>query len=165
MKAILLTAAALVLSVCTIAQTYESGDKDLDKNLVKINTQANADLALFKLQTAKTYSSTEVQISGMLNMGMTPGDVVIAFEIGSIGRKPIEDVIASYKKNKGKGWGVIAKEMGIKPGSEEFHKLKGNCKNKADKKASSGTEKAKGNSGKGNGASKGNSGKGNSGKK
>jgi hypothetical protein len=26
--------------------------------------------------------------------------------------------------NKGKGWGVIAKNLGIKPGSAEFHALK-----------------------------------------
>jgi hypothetical protein len=29
-----------------------------------------------------------------------------------------------YKQSKGKGWGVIAKELGIKPGSPEFHALK-----------------------------------------
>ena len=29
-----------------------------------------------------------------------------------------------YRNNKGQGWGVIAKNLGIKPGSDEFHALK-----------------------------------------
>jgi hypothetical protein len=29
-----------------------------------------------------------------------------------------------YQVHKGKGWGVIAKNLGIKPGSKEFHALK-----------------------------------------
>lgn len=29
-----------------------------------------------------------------------------------------------YQPNRKKGWGVIAKELGIKPGSPEFHALK-----------------------------------------
>ena len=37
---------------------------------------------------------------------------------------PTEDVIEEYKSNKGKGWGRLAKSLGIKPGSREFHALK-----------------------------------------
>jgi hypothetical protein len=33
-------------------------------------------------------------------------------------------VLREYKSSKGKGWGVIAKSLGIKPGSKEFHELK-----------------------------------------
>jgi transketolase len=36
----------------------------------------------------------------------------------------VYDVYSCYNKNKGKGWGVIAKEMGIKPGSDQFKRLK-----------------------------------------
>lgn len=32
--------------------------------------------------------------------------------------------IQTYKANKCKGCGIIAKELGIKPGSAEFHALK-----------------------------------------
>ena len=37
---------------------------------------------------------------------------------------PPEHVVDQYRKNKGQGWGVIAKSLGIKPGSAEFHALK-----------------------------------------
>jgi hypothetical protein len=33
-------------------------------------------------------------------------------------------VIEQYRSSKGKGWGVLAKSLGIKPGSKEFHALK-----------------------------------------
>lgn len=38
--------------------------------------------------------------------------------------KPVETVYVTYQKNQKKGWGAIAKELGIKPGSKEFHQLK-----------------------------------------
>jgi hypothetical protein len=57
--------------------------------------------------------------------------------------RSIDVVTAQYKKNKGRGWGALAKSLGIKPGSPEFHALKrgddlygqkGKGKGKKDKK-------------------------------
>jgi hypothetical protein len=36
----------------------------------------------------------------------------------------IDFVIKQYRSDKGKGWGALAKSLGIKPGSAEFHALK-----------------------------------------
>ena len=36
----------------------------------------------------------------------------------------ITGLIKEYQANKGKGWGVIAQRMGLKPGFAEFHALK-----------------------------------------
>lgn len=44
--------------------------------------------------------------------------------VGQWTQKPTDQVVQVYKANQGKGWGVIAKRMGIKPGSAEFHALK-----------------------------------------
>jgi hypothetical protein len=55
---------------------------------------------------------------------MAPGDIYMAAEISNIIHKPIETVSETYTKNKDKGWGQIAKELGIKPGSKEFHEMK-----------------------------------------
>jgi len=33
-------------------------------------------------------------------------------------------VVKEYDVNKDKGWGVMAKNLGIKPGSDAFHSLK-----------------------------------------
>ena len=71
------------------------------------------------------------------------------------------------ERNRGQGWGVIAQRMGIKPGSAEFHALKGHLgKSKARYESHGG--RGPGHSGKGaprlDDDGPGNSGKGNSGK-
>ncbi len=48
----------------------------------------------------------------------------MVYQLGQMSRQPTERVIDVYQSGKGKGWGVIAKELGIKPGSREFHALK-----------------------------------------
>ena len=64
---------------------------------------------------------------------MEPADVYMVVEIAGIQKITVEKVVESYKKNKGKGWGVIAKELGIKPGSKEFKELKERAKDKKEK--------------------------------
>jgi hypothetical protein len=50
--------------------------------------------------------------------------------MGNLSRKPMNTVVDVYEKNQ--GWGNIAKELGIKPGSQEFHRMKRNL-NQRDK--------------------------------
>jgi hypothetical protein len=53
-----------------------------------------------------------------------PGDVWMACNIASIIGRPCRYVVDVYERDHGHGWGNIAKQMGIKPGSAEFHRLK-----------------------------------------
>ena len=53
-----------------------------------------------------------------------PGDVYMACSIASIIGRPCRYVVDYYDRDRGQGWGNIAKQMGIKPGSPEFHRLK-----------------------------------------
>ena len=48
----------------------------------------------------------------------------MTFQLGEVAHKQPEAVLKTYKVSKSKGWGAIAKELGIKPGSAEFHALK-----------------------------------------
>jgi hypothetical protein len=81
---------------------------------------------------------------GSLNMG--PGDIYMALELSKIGRVTLDNVLSIYKTNKSKGWGFIAKEVGIKPGSAEFHQLKNNASSNKDKGKGKKQSKAKGKS-------------------
>ena len=58
------------------------------------------------------------------SVGMSPGDAYMTAKVSKVSKQPVEDVVKEYKANQGKGWGVIAKKLGIKPGSKEFHELK-----------------------------------------
>jgi len=58
--------------------------------------------------------------------------------------RPTARVVEQYRAHRDKGWGVLAKSLGIKPGSREFHALK------RDQDLYSGDHKGKG-KGKGKG--------------
>lgn len=150
--------ALLLLANISFGQDYNSGDTELDANLKIVNTNANKDLAAFKLDLTKTFNVPMPKVEACFKVGMAPADAFMAFQISKIAKKPIEDVITVYKTSKSKGWGAMAKELGIKPGSAEFHALKGKAKDKS-KGNSKSKDKAAGD--KGNGKSKGNSGKSN----
>ena len=53
-----------------------------------------------------------------------PADVYMIARTASVTKQPIVTVEKNYRANRGQGWGVIAKRLGIKPGSKEFHALK-----------------------------------------
>jgi hypothetical protein len=48
----------------------------------------------------------------------------MVFQLGQFARVSHERVLEVYQPSRKKGWGAIAKELGIKPGSAEFHALK-----------------------------------------
>ena len=144
MKNLLAITLILFTSSILFAQ-YRTGDKDLDASLVKIDAEAKLNFTSFKIELSKTYGVPVTKVNNLsVNVGLSAGELYFAFELSRITRKSIDLVIDIYKKHKRSGWGVIAKELGIKPGSPEFHALKNNAKGKASKGNSS-----KGNSGKG----------------
>lgn len=136
----------LVGTINVLAQAqYNTGDAQLNASLSKIDANAELDFGAFKARVGAEYNVSTGKIdSWSVNLGMKAGDIYLALEIAKLTKKPVDDVVNVYQKNKGKGWGVIAKELGIKPGSPEFHALKNNLGGKG-----SGKEKEKGH-GKGN---------------
>lgn len=58
----------------------------------------------------------------MLGAVDDPADAFMVFQLGQMSRQPRDAVMRAYGSHAGKGWGVIAKELGI-PGSAEFHAL------------------------------------------
>ena len=134
---------------------FNTGSSELDADLKIINSDAKADMSSFKTDLSVEFKVSTKKIDQMLSMKMEPGEVYLALEIAKIAKREIDDVLKVYKANKDKGWGYIAKQMGIKPGSPEFHALKGDSKNKSAK-GKSNKSNGKGNS---SGQSKGNSGK------
>jgi hypothetical protein len=147
----------MLVSGIALGQDYRSGDTELDASLKLVNTDANKDLPAFKLNLTKTFNATMPQVETCFKIGMTAGDAFMAFQVANIAKKPIEQVITVYRSSNSKGWGAMAKDLGIKPGSAEFHALKGKVKDKSkggSKPKDSGGANGKGN-GKGNGNGKG----------
>lgn len=98
-----------------------AGDFDWMKEL---NAQASLDPNGFRARLATRFQVGDAKIGVVLsNMG-DPASTYMAFRLAEMSKKPVERVMEVCERNKGKGWGVIAKSLGIKPGSPEFHALK-----------------------------------------
>lgn len=151
MKKTILTLTLILTSLLSFSQVslkVKSGDAELDLSLGEINTNAEKDYSLFKTEMKTSYSVTIAKIDELkLTFSMQASDIFMTLEIAKSTGKTVDVVAAEFKKSKGKGWGVIAKNLGIKPGSDEFHALKGNASKKGKSKANK-TSKDKSTNGK-----------------
>ena len=137
-----------------VSATYDAktGDSTLDTTLGDLNVQTHGrDLSDFISNLSLSYNIPKIKIEDLFyRVEMTPADVYMTVGIAKITNKSIDEVVGEYKANKGKGWGVIAKRLGIKPGSKEFHALKEGGSVELEKAKAKGQGKGKGN-GKGKG--------------
>ena len=97
---------------------------DLDNFIKSLNVQAQADLGAFKVRLSSQFGVPVPRVDAIMASVKTPGDAYMCFRVGQVASRPVEVVMKEYQAHKGKGWGVIAKNLGIKPGSKEFHALK-----------------------------------------
>jgi hypothetical protein len=96
----------------------------LDDFLADVDVRASADIGSFKADLRVTFGASDGKIDGVFEVVSKPSDVYMCLRIGELAKQPVDVVVDEYKQHKGQGWGVIAKNLGIKPGSEEFHALK-----------------------------------------
>lgn len=110
---------ALFLIVASAAAAGE-----LDSFLDRVELRASADLGSFKTDLSVTFGVSGAKVDGLFAMMSKPSDVYMCLRVGEVADQPIDRVVEEYKQHRGQGWGVIAKNLGIKPGSDEFHALK-----------------------------------------
>jgi len=118
MKRFLLLCAALIL--LTPLAAFAS----LDDFLNSVNVQARVDLPGFSAKVSTQFGVPVAQVQAVLQSVPQPADAFMVFQLGQFAKVPSDRVMEVYKPSKKKGWGAIAKELGIKPGSAEFHALK-----------------------------------------
>lgn len=98
-----------------------AGDFDWIKDF---NIQAEADPSGFRARLGVRFNIGDTEIKTVLTNVEKPADAYMVLRLGEMSNQPTDYVISQYKSNRGKGWGVLAKSLGIKPGSSEFHALK-----------------------------------------
>jgi hypothetical protein len=113
----------IVLSLFAFPPMPASSD-ELDSFIKSLNVEAQADLGAFKVRLSTQFGVPVPKIEAVMATVATPGDAYMCFRVGQVASKPVEVVTKEYQANKKQGWGVIAKNLGIKPGSKEFHDLK-----------------------------------------
>lgn len=112
-----------ILSMVFLVVTSAAMASDFDwtKNL---SIQAQANPSGFRARLATRFKIGDVQVDAVLSNVDDPADAYLMLRLGEMSGIPVDQVIEKYRHSKGKGWGTLAKNLGIKPGSEEFHALK-----------------------------------------
>jgi hypothetical protein len=98
-----------------------AGDFDWLKDL---SVKAEADPSGFRAQLAARFKIGNAEINTVISNVKEPADAYMVLRLGEMSHQSTDRVIKQYRSGKGQGWGVLAKSLGIKPGSKEFHALK-----------------------------------------
>lgn len=109
---------AILLIVSSLAV---AGDFDW---MPDFNIQAQSDPLGFKARLSTRFKIGDARIEAVISNVAIPSDAYMCLRLGEMSNHPPEYVVTKYKGDKKKGWGVLAKSLGIKPGSAEFHALK-----------------------------------------
>jgi len=137
MKKLLLVMVLLLLTSLSYAD-------DLDNFLMNLNMQIGNDKTSFEADLSATFGSNEMKVKSVVGSVDKPADAYMVFRLAEVTKKQPEEVLLVYKKHKDKGWGKVAQELGVKPGSKEFHELKENKLKKHGKKDKEKKEHKKG---------------------
>lgn len=119
LKLLIITALAMLLTVP--ATSMAAGDFDWLKN---VNLQAQADPSGFKARLGTRFQIGDAHIDAVISNVERPSDAYMIFRLGELSGKPADRILNRYRGNRHQGWGALAKSLGIKPGSSQFHALK-----------------------------------------
>ena len=120
MKLIKILFSALVM-LLLVSSISVAGDFDWVKDF---NIKANIDPSGFRARLSTRFRIGNAKIEAVISNVEEPADAYIVFRLGEMSGQSPDNVVEKYKIGKGKGWGALAKSLGIKPGSKEFHALK-----------------------------------------
>ena len=117
--------AAVPAQAQTVGYNIRTGDVWVDTRLGEINDYGRRYRDPFVSEMTGYYGAPRSLVLDLLDRkGWAPADVYFACAIARALGIPCLDVVHRYERNPGQGWGNLAKQMGIKPGSRAFHALK-----------------------------------------
>lgn len=117
--------ARIFLGLCFfLISTVASAHADLNIFLGDLNHRSYAAPNDYNYQLSTQFGVPQSLVSSLIRSVAAPSDAFMVLQLAHMLGLPHDRVLQTYNSNRGKGWGVIAKELGIKPGSAEFHALK-----------------------------------------
>ena len=131
---------SVVFLLVSSSEVVAAGDFDWTRDF---NIRAEADPSGFRTRLAARFKIGDTQINAVLSNVDKPADAYMVLRLGEMSAKPTDYVIDKYRSGKSKGWGALAKSLGIKPGSKEFHALKNGNDIYNDNDKGKGKDKAK----------------------
>lgn len=121
---------SLIYCTFIVGQGSENSSKTVDaeiNNVISgINDRAKTDFDGFKKDMSQQFGISASDVDRYVKQDdIAPGDVYFGSVLARTSNKSISDVMNRYKNTR--GWGKLAKDLGIQPGSEQFHNLKKNA--------------------------------------
>jgi hypothetical protein len=97
---------------------------DLESFMRSVDARAKSDIRNFNAQLSAQFGIPVPNVELIVRSVPRPSDAFMVLHVSHATQQDPDRVLKTYHANKGKGWGVVAQRMGIKPGSAEFHALK-----------------------------------------
>lgn len=111
---------------------FDTGDKDINTHLSDVNAYALSNMDLFRKDLNENFGATKDDLDRYLvKERKQPADVYYGYNLSKSTGKSFPTIMKMHTDKK--GWGSISKDLGIKPGSDQFHALKNNSLKKIDK--------------------------------
>lgn len=139
------TGAQAMVDDVAVGFSPRTGDAWVDTRLGDINVYARGNTAGFIDDIVVSFGAPRPMVRDLYyGRGWAPGDIYYACAIAHQLGRPCLEVADYYQENRGQGWGVVAQRLGIKPGSDAFHALKGKVGKGHDRMHGRGGPKASG---------------------
>jgi hypothetical protein len=97
---------------------------DLESFLRSVDAKAKSDVRNFNAQLSAQFGIPVPNVEAIMRSVPRPADAFMVLHVSQATHQDPDRVLKTYHSHKGKGWGVVAQRMGIRPGSPEFHALK-----------------------------------------
>lgn len=92
--------------------------------MTEVNMRARADLRDFTVRLSSHFGVPVPDVDRILRRVAAPADAYMCLQLSTMSRVPIDRVMDRYRHRRDKGWGQLAQELGIKPGSAQFHRIR-----------------------------------------
>jgi hypothetical protein len=115
---VMLSLATLLLGMTSAARA------DLNSFLRSVNQRAIADAQNFNEMLGRQFGVPVPDVEAIVRSVPDPADAFMIFQLGQMAHVEPAVVQQRYQRHRGQGWGRLAQDLGIKPGSPEFQALK-----------------------------------------
>ncbi len=112
-----------LLLACQLALVVPAAAADF-KWMRDLSVRADADPAGFRASLATRFRLGDLEIDTVIRKAGDYANAYMVLRLSEMSGRSPHYVVDRYHHQRGQGWGVVAKNLGIKPGSREFHALK-----------------------------------------
>lgn len=119
-----LAAGTVSAQTFTFGWNPRSGDTWIDVTLGDMNRYGNRYRDPFVDEMVRYHAAPRDLVVDLLARHWAPGDIYYACALAQLIGRPCRYVVEVWERDHAQGWGAVAKRLGIKPGSAQFHQLK-----------------------------------------